>query len=86
MYFPDDTVLVIDSENNPCIHPGKVIQSHYPERAGLVELFVESARHLRGLVAWVERPGTISRADGVRFEIPQITGRYLEEPADPPTV
>jgi hypothetical protein len=86
MYFPDNTVLVIDSENNPCIHPGKVIQSHYPERAGLVELFVESARHLRGLVAWVERPGTISRADGVRFEIPQITGRYLEEPADPPAV
>jgi MOSC domain. len=86
MYFPDETVLVIDSENNPCIHPGKVIQSHYPERAGLVELFVESARHLRGLVAWVERPGTISRAAGVRFEIPQITGRYLEEPTDPSAV
>jgi hypothetical protein len=83
LYFPDDTVLVIDSENNPCIHPGKVIQSHFPERAGLAELFVESARHLRGLVAWVERPGTIAQADEVRFEIPQIPRRYLEEPPDP---
>jgi MOSC domain-containing protein YiiM len=79
MYFPDNTVLVIDSENNPCIHPGKIIQSHYPERSGLVELFVESARHLRGLVAWVERPGTIAQADGIRFETPQIPNRYLVE-------
>jgi len=83
MYFPDDTVLVIDSENNPCIHPGKVIQSHFPERSGLVELFVESARHLRGLVAWVERPGTIRQADSLRFEIPQISSRFLEELPDP---
>ncbi|MDR3562911.1 MAG: MOSC domain-containing protein [Negativicutes bacterium] len=79
LYFPDDTVLVIDSENDPCIHPGKVIQSHFPERSSLVELFVESAKHLRGLVAWVERPGTINQADQLRFEIPQISGRFMEE-------
>jgi len=84
MYFPDDTVLVIDSENNPCIHPGKVIQSHYSERTGLVELFVESARHLRGLVAWVERPRTISQADELRIEIPFIPSHFLEEPSDSP--
>ena len=83
LYFPGDAVLAIDSENNPCIHPGKVIQSHFPERAGLAELFVESARHLRGLVAWVERPGTISQADPVRFEIPQIPGRFLQELSGP---
>lgn len=82
LYFPDDTVLVIDSENNPCIHPGKVIQGHFPERSGLVELFVESARHLRGLVAWVERPGTISAAGGLRFEIPYIPSRFLGELPD----
>ncbi|HMD90389.1 MAG TPA: hypothetical protein VKF38_14600, partial [Anaerolineaceae bacterium] len=58
-------------------------QSHYPERDGLAKLFVESARHLRGLVAWVERPGTIYPEDPVRFEIPQIPGRFLQEPPDP---
>jgi len=83
LFFPNNLVLVIDSENNPCIHPGRVIQGHFPERPGLAELFVQSARHVRGLVAWVERPGAIAQADEVRFEIPYISRRFLGEPADP---
>ena len=56
LYFPDDTVLVIDSENNPCIHPGKVIQSHFPERC-------RPGRIIRQIRQTPPRPGGLGGND-----------------------
>ncbi len=69
-FFPELATLQITSENHPCVFPGKAIQRRYPEIAGLATTFPKRAFGLRGLVAWVERPGTISTGDAVRIESP----------------
>jgi hypothetical protein len=70
LFFPDGAALVISKDNGPCIGPGKEIQSHYPEAGKIAELFPKVALHKRGLVAVVERPGTIAAGEVVRVEIP----------------
>lgn len=72
-FFPDEATLLITAENHPCIFPGKAIQHRYPEIPGLARAFPKHARGLRGLVAWVERPGTIRTGDTVRIEDPGYT-------------
>ena len=75
LFFPDDAVLVVDAENLPCIHPGKVLQAKYPERARLETAFPKAAMRLRGVVGWVERAGTIRPDDRVGVALPP-QGRY----------
>lgn len=69
-FFPDEATLQITAENHPCVFPGKAIQRRYPEIADLERAFPRHARGRRGLVAWVERPGTIRRGDTVRIVDP----------------
>ncbi len=71
LFFPEDTVLVVEGENFPCVFPGQVIQAQHPDRAGLATSFPKAAMHRRGLVAWVERPGVIREGDGVRVDVPR---------------
>lgn len=70
LFFPDEATLLISAENHPCVFPGKAIQHRYPEVAELARVFPLRARGLRGLVAWVERPGTIRCGDTVRIDPP----------------
>jgi hypothetical protein len=70
IFFPDDTVLVVDAENMPCIGPGKVIQDHYPNKPKLAQAFPKAAMHKRGLVGWVERMGYINEGDIVWVQLP----------------
>lgn len=70
LFFPDDTTLLVTAQNFPCVFPGKAIQHRYPDMPALDQLFAKHAIGLRGLVAWVERPGTIKTGDAVRFAIP----------------
>lgn len=67
LFFPSGAALAVEGENLPCTGPGKVIAAQYPDRDGLATQFPKAALHLRGLVAWVERPGTIHAGD--RMEI-----------------
>ncbi len=69
-FFPEQATLQITAENHPCIFPGKAIQRRYPEISGIASSFPKHALGLRGLVAWVERPGTIGAGDTVRIEKP----------------
>lgn len=69
LLFPQDAVLVVEGENLPCVHPGKVIQSQYPDVPKLTTTFPQAAIHKRGIVAWVERPGIICEGDLVRVEV-----------------
>lgn len=70
LFFASGAVLIITSENKPCIHPGRVIHEQYPQHSGLADAFVKQALHRRGLVAVVERAGRISTGDKIRVELP----------------
>ena len=72
LFFGSQAVLVVQAENLPCQNPGKIIADHY-SRPALQGLFPKAGLHLRGLVACVERPGTILQGDLVGVEIPQPT-------------
>ena len=69
LYFPGGAVLVVESENMPCTHPGKVIQDLYRQE-GIQDLFPKAAIHLRGLVACIEKPGSIQDGVEVSLETP----------------
>jgi hypothetical protein len=65
LFFADGAVLMVTYENLPCVGPGKVIQAQFPERAGLQSRFPKAAMHKRGLVAVVEKPGTVRVGEAV---------------------
>jgi len=69
LFFPDHTVLVVTEQNFPCVYPGKIIQEQYRDTPRLAQRFPKVALHLRGLVACVEYPGTISEGDRVRVDV-----------------
>jgi len=68
LFFPDTAVLVVTEQNFPCVQPGRVIQEQYPDATRLAQQFPKAALHLRGIVACVERPGTIHEGDTVRVD------------------
>ena len=63
--FSSGAVLVIDGENEPCRKAGGAIVRAVKGDPALASRFVKAAQRLRGVVAWVERPGTIRRGDRV---------------------
>ncbi|WNZ60644.1 MOSC domain-containing protein [Myxococcus sp. MxC21-1] len=71
LFFPEDTTLVVEGENEPCIGPGRVIEAHHPDVQKLASRFVKAAWQRRGLVAWVERPGIIRAGDTVKVVLPR---------------
>lgn len=74
IFFPDEAAIIIDAENLPCTHPGRIIQKQYPDRPDLADAFPKAALHKRGLVAWVERPGVIRTGDAIKIDLaPQVS-------------
>jgi hypothetical protein len=71
IFFPGFATLAVEDQNVPCRGPGKAIASRHPDRPGLDLAFVKAARRLRGLVAWVERAGTIHAGDTVSLRLPE---------------
>ncbi len=71
LFFPGDAVVAVEDQNSPCRGPGRVIAAQYPGRAQLDLDFVKVATRLRGLVAWVERAGTIHDGDAVEIRLPE---------------
>jgi hypothetical protein len=71
--FDNDVSLVVDMENGPCVHPGKVIAQH-AENDVLVP-FAKAALGKRGVTAWVERPGTLTLGERCRLHVPIATAQ-----------
>ena len=65
LVFGSGAVLVVDGENEPCRKAGKAIAAGLGQDDLLGSRFVRAAQRLRGVVAWVERPGLIRRGDPV---------------------
>lgn len=72
MFFKNGVTLKVDGQNIPCRLAGRSIARH----AGMADvdagslLFPKVARRQRGLVAWVEKPGTISAGEEVSVRLP----------------
>lgn len=73
MFFADGVTLKVDGQNQPCRIAGRAIA----ENAGMADLdggallFPKAAKRLRGLVAWVEKPGTISLGEEISVRVPE---------------
>ena len=61
------TTLVVDMQNRPCLLPAREIEADLP---GHGKLFKAAAKGLRGVTAWVERPGALNVGDRLRLHIP----------------
>lgn len=71
LFFEGGVTLRVDGENNPCRFAGDEIARNFPERdqTELALSFVSAAKRRRGVVAWVEKPGTIQSGEGVTARI-----------------
>lgn len=73
LFFKGGVTIKIDGQNAPCRLAGRSVVEH----AGMADhdagslLFPRVARRLRGLVAWVEKPGTITSGEEVSVRVPE---------------
>ena len=73
LFFKGGVTLKVDAQNGPCRVAGRLIA----ERAGMADieagslLFPKMAKRLRGLVAWVEKPGRIEAGEDISVRIPE---------------
>jgi hypothetical protein len=71
LFFEGGVTIRIDGLNVPCRLSGRAIADHYPDREGLDLAFVKTARYLRGLVGWVEKPGIVRAGETVKVNVPE---------------
>ena len=64
---PSGLTLTVDMENQPCVLPGREIETEAP---GHGAAFKAAAKGRRGVTAWVERPGTLALGETLRLFIP----------------
>lgn len=73
LFFEGGVTLKVDGQNKPCRYAGQSIA----ENAGMQDrdagalLFPKSAKRLRGLVAWVEKPGRIVADEEISVRVPE---------------
>jgi hypothetical protein len=72
LFFAGGATIKVDGQNGPCRLSGRSVAEH----AGMADvtagalLFPKVAKRLRGLVAWVEKPGTIAAGEAVSVRVP----------------
>lgn len=71
LFFEGGVTIAVQGMNGPCRFSGKSIAARYPDREGLDLLFPKVARRLRGLVAWVEKPGSVEVGESCRVAVPE---------------
>jgi hypothetical protein len=73
LFFRNGVTLKVDAQNGPCRLAGRSVADH----AGMADieagalLFPKAGRRLRGVVAWVEKPGTITKGEEISVRIPE---------------
>lgn len=73
LFFAGGVTLKVDGQNKPCRIAGRLIAERAAmtdEEAGALA-FPKSAQRLRGLVAWVEKPGRIENGEAVSVRVPE---------------
>ncbi len=73
LFFKGGATVKIDAQNGPCRAAGRQVA----KRAGMADieagalLFPKTAKRLRGLVAWVEKPGVLTVGEEVSVRVPE---------------
>jgi hypothetical protein len=73
LFFKGGVTIKVDAQNGPCRIAGRSIA----ENAGMTDieagalLFPKVAKRLRGVVAWVEKPGTIRLDEAISVRVPE---------------
>ncbi|MGX9120532.1 MOSC domain-containing protein [Mesorhizobium sp. BHbsci] len=73
LFFKAGVTIKVDAQNGPCRIAGRSVA----ENAGMADheggalLFPKAAKRLRGLVAWVERPGRITTGEEISVRVPE---------------
>lgn len=73
LFFSGGVTLKVDGQNKPCRLAGRLVAA----RAGMADQeagalsFPKAASRLRGLVAWVEKPGRIGTGEAVSVRVPE---------------
>ncbi|CAG0995449.1 MAG: MOSC domain-containing protein [Rhizobiaceae bacterium] len=73
LFFAGGVTLKVDGQNAPCRLAGRSVARNSGMEdvdAGAL-LFPKHGRRLRGLVAWVEKPGRVARGEQVSVRIPE---------------
>jgi hypothetical protein len=73
LFFKSGVTLKVDGQNHPCRIAGRSIAENArmaDHEAGSL-LFPKVAKRLRGLVAWVEKPGRIESGEEVSVRVPE---------------
>lgn len=70
IFFEGGATIKIDGDNKPCRVSGRSIGSHFESREDIELEFSKQAANLRGLVGWVEKPGTIRSGETFEARIP----------------
>jgi MOSC domain-containing protein YiiM len=71
LVFAGGAVLRVDGQNAPCRLSGRSIAARYPDVSGLDTRFPAVAKRLRGLVAWVEKPGRVLPGEALEAFVPE---------------
>ncbi|ESY75884.1 MOSC domain-containing protein [Mesorhizobium sp. M0051] len=73
LFFKGGVTIKVDAQNGPCRIAGRSIAEHAEMadiEAGAL-LFPKAAKRLRGVVAWVEKPGTIRAGEEISVRVPE---------------
>jgi hypothetical protein len=73
LFFQGGVTLKVDCQNHPCKLAGRSIAENCfldnPRESAL--LFPKHAQRLRGLTAWVEKPGRITAGEAITVRVPE---------------
>ncbi|ESY32626.1 MULTISPECIES: MOSC domain-containing protein [unclassified Mesorhizobium] len=73
LFFRGGVTIKVDAQNGPCRLAGRSIA----ENAGMADreagalAFPKAAKQLRGLVAWVEKPGRMTTGEEISVRVPE---------------
>lgn len=73
LFFKSGVTIKVDAQNGPCRIAGRSVAENArmaDHEAGSL-LFPKAAKRLRGLVAWVEKPGTIKAGEEISVRVPE---------------
>ncbi|MCV3209099.1 molybdenum cofactor sulfurase [Mesorhizobium sp. YC-39] len=73
LFFRGGVTVKVDAQNGPCRIAGRSVAEHADmadQEAGALA-FPKAAKRLRGLVAWVEKPGRITVGEEISVRVPE---------------
>lgn len=73
LFFKGGVTIKVDAQNKPCRIAGEAIADNagMADRKESALLFPKVAKHLRGLVAWVEKPGVVTLGEAISVRVPE---------------